>query len=183
MGDGANDLAMIQKARPGCRLSRQAGGGGSGGRGDHSQRPDGTALPAGLYRQRDRQKLVEPKPDIDRVAAAIDQHQFDFLAGLGVGLTCASIWSGVFTGWFCTSTITSPGREILFRRRAGGIDIASPPRPAHCRAILNLARAGASSAPSDRAQLRRALDFGLGAGGGSLAPGLSGLASRPASPP
>ena len=37
VGDGANDLAMIQTRRPGRRLSRQAGGGGGGRRRDQSQ--------------------------------------------------------------------------------------------------------------------------------------------------
>ena len=48
VGDGANDLAMIQKAGLGRRLSRQAGVGRRGGCRHPPQRPYGAALFAGL---------------------------------------------------------------------------------------------------------------------------------------
>ena len=130
----------------------------------------------GLRRPRG-QEFSRAESDVRQIAVAVDQHQLDLLARLGVGIDPRLRHR---------RASSPPGSALPRSHRRGGNSFPPPgcrhrPRvtttPWTSPPILNLARAPSSSAPSGQAQLRQ---LGLGsspARGGNFLPGLSGLAS------
>src|SRR6185437_14851894 len=94
-----------------------------------------------------------------------------FLPALRSASTRASISVGDFTGWLCTSTITSPGRKFLSAAGLSGATSLTT-TPWRLPESLYLARAPSSSGASDRPSCE-ILDLGLGGGGANFLPGLS----------